>query len=441
MQRRRLVLGALILSLIVAAIVVGRQPVFWYRYIAIGDQIWTAQPVVFRPREVVKGGDGSELPFVDGDNWAITPRAINAAINHSELRDTDALIVLQGGRVEIERYWGTVSRNTVFNASAIAGVTTALLTGIAIDEGHIGSVDDEVGTYIKEWRNDPRGKITLRQALRMTSGLKPVEYGGWPWSEGSAYLFGADFGGALLNTELAQTPGTAWQFNPEDINLVGLVIERTTGVRYADYLSEKIWQPLGQAHGLLYLDRDDGLAKKSCCFISRPMDWAKIGQLLLDRGKFDGKQVVPAAWVDQMIRPSSAAPTFGFQVWLGDGHIDYSGATVFDPKSYMMPASEPFTASKVITFHSPGYQRVWIFPEYELVIVRASAQPSPHWDETNLSNILIGGLTANRAPEPPPQREEAVPQREVIPPREIAPVPISDIEPLPEDADNAEDID
>ncbi len=400
MNKRRFFTAMLILVVLIGAVTFVRQPVFWYRYFAIGPDVWTAQPIVFRPREVVRGAENVELPFVDGDNWAITPRAINAAINHSEIRDTDALIVLQGGRVEVERYWGTATRDTVYNGSAVAAVTAAIVTGIAIDEGFIGSVDDRIGNYIPAWENDKRGDITLRQALQMRSGLKPIDYRGWPWSEGSAYLFGAHFERSLLRSELAHSPGAQWQYNPDDINLVGLVVEKATGKRYADYLSEKLWRPLGQAHSLVYVDRKNGTAMKSCCLMSRPMDWAKIGQLILDEGRFGSKQIVSASWIRQMITPSSASDRFGFQVWLGDSYIDYSGATIFDPNAYKMPAAEPFSASNVIVLHSPGFQRVWIFPEYELVVVRASSQTTDNWDETYLSNLLIGGLTANRLPSP-----------------------------------------
>ncbi len=398
MSKSRIVAGVLVLLVVAAAVAFARQPVFWYRYVAIGSDIWTAQPIVFRPREVVKGAEGSELPFVDTENFGITPRAISAAINHSQIRGTDALIVLQGGRVEVERYWGTATRDTVYNGSAIAAVTAALLTGIAIDEGHISSVDDPIGRYVEAWKNDPRGDITLRQALQMTSGLKPIAYSGWPWSESSAYLFGAHFKEALLDRELVHTPGARWEFNPEDINLVGLVLEKATGQRYADYLSEKLWKPLGQSHSLVYVDRQNGQAKQSCCLMSRPMDWAKIGQLILDKGRFGGEQIVSASWIRKMTSPSAAAPSFGFQIWLGDSYIDYSGATIFDPNSFMTPASEPFSASEVMVFHSPGFQRIWIFPEYELVVVRAASRPDENWDETYLSNLLIGGLAANRTP-------------------------------------------
>lgn len=398
MQRSHLVIGALVILVVVTAVTFARQPMFWYRYFAIGPDIWTAQPIVFRPREVVKGSDGTELPFVDGDNWAITPRAISAAINHSELRNTDALIVLQGGRVEVERYWGTATRDSVYNGSAISAVAAAILTGIAIDDGHIKSVDDAIGEYLDAWKDDPRGEITIRQALQMTSGLKPIAYRGWPWSKGSAYLFGAQFDTSLLSAERLRDPGSQWEYNPEDINLVGLVLEQATGKRYAEYLSEKLWQPLGQTHGLVYVDRKDGLSMQSCCLMSRPMDWAKIGQLLLDEGRFNGEQIVSAAWVREMITPSAGSKSFGFQVWLGDTYVDYTGATVFDPNRLKVPAAEPFSANEMIVFHSPGLQRIWVFPEYELVIVRAAAEASENWDETYLPNLIIGGLTSNRAP-------------------------------------------
>ena len=398
MQKNRLIAGAIVALLVVATIVLLQRPIFWYRYFAIGTDIWTAQPIVFRPTDVVKGAQGADLPFVDADSWAIAPRAIDAAINHASLRNTDAFIVLQNGRVEIERYWGSATRDTVYNGSAVSAVTAALLIGIAIDVGHIESVDDPIGNYLSAWQDDPRGAITIRHALQMTSGLAPIPYSGWPWSAGSAYLFGANFEKSLIAREATETPGKTWVFNPEDINLAGLVLEKATGKPYADYLSEKLWQPLGMAHSLVYVDRKNGQAMQSCCLLSRPMDWAKLAQLILNKGRFNGERIVSASWIRKMTTPGSGANSFGFQVWLGDSYVDYSGATLTQPGSFMAPASEPFAANEVMVLHSPGQHRVWIFPEYDLVVVRAATQTDPNWDETYLSNLLISGVSENRKP-------------------------------------------
>ena len=402
MQKNRLLAGAIVALLVIAAVVLLHRPLFWYRYFAIGTDIWTAQPVVFRPTDVVKGAEGGDLPFVDADSWAIAPRAIDAAINHASTRNTNAFIVLQNGRVEVERYWGSATRDTVYNGSAVSAVTAALLIGIAIDEGHIETVDDPIGHYLPAWKEDPRGAITIRQALQMTSGLQPIPYSGWPWSAGSAYLFGASFETSLLAREATDAPGKKWMFNPEDASLAGLVLEKATGKAYADYLSEKLWQPLGMAHSLVYVDRKNGHAMQSCCLISRPMDWAKLAQLILDNGRFNGERIVSASWIHKMTAPGRGANSFGFQIWLGDSYIDYSGATVFETGSFMVPASEPFAANDVMVLHSPGQHRVWIFPEYDLVVVRASTQPHPNWDETYLSNVLISGLSENRKPKSKP---------------------------------------
>ena len=398
MYKNRIIAGTLIALLVVAAVVFVQRPVFWYRYFAIGTDIWAARPIVFRPTDVVKGADGGDLPFVDADSWAIAPRAIDAAINHASLRNTDAIIVVQNGRVEIERYWGSATRDTVYNGSAVSAVTAALLVGIAIDEGHIKSVDDPIGDYLPEWKGDPRGAITVGQTLQMTSGLAPIPYSSWPWSAGSNYLFGANFEKSLLAREAAGEPGKKWIFNPEDITLAGLILERATGEAYADYLSEKLWQPLGMAHSLVYVDRKDGLAMQSCCLLSRPMDWAKLAQLILDKGRFNGERIVSANWIHKMTTPGNGANSFGFQVWLGDSYVDYSGATFLEPGGFMVQGSEPFAANEIMVLHSPGQHRVWIFPEYDLIVVRAATQEDPNWDETYLSNLLISGMSETPGP-------------------------------------------
>jgi CubicO group peptidase (beta-lactamase class C family) len=265
-------------------------------------------------------------------------------------------------------------------------------------DGAIQSVDDPVGNYIEEWKDDPRGQITLRQVMMMTSGLHNYGFGLNPFSNSFRWLFAGDTTPIILDTPLDGKPGTVFDYNDINAELLGLIIERATGRRYADYLNEKLWQPLGNRRAKLWLDHEGGHVHTSCCLLASAMDWAHVGLLLQDKGTIFGKRIVNEAWIDEMLTPSPTGDWYGYQIWLG-----YSSA----PPPQGFPNSgnartEPFLARD--TFYASGYgaQRVYVVPSEELVIVRlgpaSGRKPlKDGWDDSYLVNTIMRGLTRRTA--------------------------------------------
>ncbi|NNM00028.1 MAG: serine hydrolase, partial [Gammaproteobacteria bacterium] len=114
----------------------------------------------------------------------IPATALAAAADYASAQDSIALLVARGGAVELERYWSGFSAGEPFNPQSMSKTVLALLLGIAIAEGAIGSVDDPIGDYLDEWRNAPRGEITIKHLLRMSGGLAQLatDYRPVPWS-------------------------------------------------------------------------------------------------------------------------------------------------------------------------------------------------------------------------------------------------------------------
>src|SRR5262249_25133108 len=122
----------------------------------------------YQPKETV-AGDSSAAGLAGDDS-----SAFEEAARLAEAKNAPALLVIQGGRIALERHWHGHRASDWTNSASMAKTITALLIGIARDEGKIGSLDDSAATWIPAWRDDTRRRITLRHLLQMHAGLSPM---------------------------------------------------------------------------------------------------------------------------------------------------------------------------------------------------------------------------------------------------------------------------
>jgi CubicO group peptidase (beta-lactamase class C family) len=122
-------------------------------------------------------------------------------------------------------------------------------------------------------------------------------------------------------------------------------------------------------------------------------DWLRVGRLILDRGRANGRQLVPADWIAQMTAPSAANPNYGWQVWRGHPHAPARryGKSV----RAVVPAAEPFARDDVFYLDGSAGQRVYVIPSERMVIVRIGA-PSFDWDDSRLPNLLLAGVSRSK---------------------------------------------
>jgi CubicO group peptidase (beta-lactamase class C family) len=126
--------------------------------------------------------------------------------------------------------------------------------------------------------------------------------------------------------EAVETPGERFTYRSGDTQLLALLLESATGRHVSDYAAEKLWQPVGACRDAYWLlDRPGGDEKAFCCFHAGARDLARLGRLLLRRGEWDGRQIVPAAYVDEATRPAAylkdqfgndSLDYYGFQTWI-----------------------------------------------------------------------------------------------------------------------------
>ena len=223
-----------------------------------------------------------------------------------ERTGTTAFLVIRDDTLLYEEYFNGYDRESTQTSFSVAKSFVSALVGIAIEEGYIGSVDDPITKYIPELKRPGMDKITIRHLLTMSSGL---EYsgeggGGGPFGDDAKTYYDPDLRELALTVEPEVEPGMRWEYNNYHPLLLGMVLERATDRPVVTYLSQKIWQPLGmEADGSWSLDSEQsGFEKMESGINARAIDFAKFGRLYLNWGEWNGKQVVPASWVEQSTR-------------------------------------------------------------------------------------------------------------------------------------------
>ena len=340
------------------------------------------------PAEVVRGCPAAPLPAAPSD--ALAPGTFEAMRTWSDARGGVGLIVLVNGQVVGQTYAPGMSGTLPIQTNSMHKSVVAMMMGAAIADGIIKSADDPVGRYIPELSKDPRGKITLRQLLSMSSGLKNASMA--KMDSAAIELMLGNVSEAALSLPIAGAPGT-FNYNNANLQLAGTAIanaaKRAGKGRYAEYLSAKLWCPLGNGPASLWLEFDGGQPRYFAYLNAGLMDWARVGELIRRKGEWNGKQVLPAAWIAAITAPSAGNPGYGMGIWRGSPYV--KDRRYSQEVSLTVPQAEPFLADDVIYFDGYGGQRLYVVPSAGLVIARAG-NPGDGWDEGVLVNLALMGL-------------------------------------------------
>jgi len=342
----------------------------------------------FTPTETVKGCPGSELTAAPEGTF---PAATFAAMQDwSDKHGGVGLLVMVDGKVAGEAYAKGVTAETRTHSNSMHKSVVALLVGAALAEGVIKSADDPVGNYIPELKNGPRGKITLRQLLSMASGLKNPSMA--KMDSAAIEIMLGNVSDAALSLPIEGKPDT-FNYNNANLQLAGTALagalERSGKGRYADYLSQKVWCPLGNRDGQLWLEFEGGQPRYFAYLNASLRDWSRVGELIRRGGEWNGQQLIPADWIAAITAPSPGNPNYGMGIWRGSPYLPqrrYSKEVAM-----VVPQSEPFLAEDVVYFDGFGGQRVYVVPSAGLVIARAG-EPRIDWDESALVNLALRGL-------------------------------------------------
>lgn len=269
----------------------------------------------------VKNGPGQPWPVSGSYNKTKCPDSLNQLL--SEIK-TVALLVIKNDSLLYEKYWNGYSDSSWSNSFSMAKSITSLLTGIAIREGKIKSVNEPVGNYLPEFKEGLAAKLKIKDLLTMSSGSNWDEAYSNPLSVTTESYYGTNLYKTATGVKIVREPGTLHSYKSGDTELLGLVLQKATGRTLSDYASEKLWQPLGAQHPALWsTDKNNGNEKAFCCFNSNARDFARIGQLMLDSGKWNGKSIIDSAYYTQSITACNIPDDdgldcdyYGYQWWI-----------------------------------------------------------------------------------------------------------------------------
>lgn len=235
--------------------------------------------------------------------------------------NTVAFLIIKNDTIQYENYFNGYSRESVVASFSMAKSVTSILIGCAMDDGLIKSVDEPIVKYIPELKGNGLDGVTIEHLLQMTSGIKFSESYVNPFGDAATFYYGTNLIKAIEKRKPETAPGTKFKYSSGDTQLLGLVLERALkDTKITDYLQEKLWKPLGMEYDATWsLDRNDGLEKTFCCVNARARDFAKIGRLYLNKGNWNGHQIVSEKWVERSITPDTlngGANYYKYQWWL-----------------------------------------------------------------------------------------------------------------------------
>ena len=228
-----------------------------------------------------------------------------------------ALLIAKDGRIVYERYRYGATRESLFASQSIAKSILGVAVGTALARGRIASVDAPLRQYLPELGDSNLGRSTLRDHLRMGTGLRYVE----SYRAGDDHArFGASAARAglraalreLRDNPLEHPPGSHFSYASFSSVALSVALREATGANAARTVEDEVWSRLGTEAPARWQEDGRGVTLGYCCFLARARDYLRFAWVLANGGARpdDGTQVVPRAFVDETFDPQRAAPPF-----------------------------------------------------------------------------------------------------------------------------------
>jgi CubicO group peptidase (beta-lactamase class C family) len=269
-----------------------------------------------------------------------------------------AFIVVKDDQIIYEGYFNGAQRDSILTSFSSAKSFNSAMIGAAIAEGRISSVNDPVVQYIPEISGRGLEALTIRDLLLMSTGIRyrhneDLPFYQIPFSEDALTYYSPDLRRVALGVRTGDAPiGQAFLYNNYHPLLEGLILERVSGMRVAEYLQEKFWAPMGAEYAASWsLDgRSSAFEKMESGINARAIDYARFGLIFLHEGYWNGQQILPADWVRESTSPdgaweygSTAPGLTGYYKyhWWGyknaDGSYDFYAAGRYHQIIYVAP--------------------------------------------------------------------------------------------------------
>ncbi|MBI1682972.1 serine hydrolase domain-containing protein [Caulobacter hibisci] len=325
----------------------------------------------------------------------IDAAALDAAETYAQQSNAKAFMVWRDGVLERETYFAGAGRPSLLASKSLAKPLTAVAVGRALALGVIKSLDQSLADFITEWKGTPKADILVRHTLDMRTGFLPQGFSTDPADVlNRAYLHPRHDDILINDYPLVNPPGSRYDYANATSELVALVIERATGRRYAEFISEEVLKPIAAPGGQIWVDRPGGLAHSGCCILLPAESWLRLAILLIDDGVHDGVRLLPEGYVSEMRTGTEQNPHYGLGVYIGAPYAERRGWAAPDTPWPKILHSEPYAAEDLYLFCGNSNQVVYVVPSKRLIVLRVGDNPpkTPEWDNSVLPNLILKGL-------------------------------------------------
>ena len=320
-------------------------------FISINKIFDTSNPISASEKPFVFEKKDFELP----DSYEFEGEQLNLieGLNHFH---TDGLIILHDGKMLFEKYWNGNTKDSKHIAFSVSKSYLSALFGIAIEEGLIKSIDDNVSIYLDDFEGTGYEDVKIKNLLQMSSGIEFNEDYADPNSDinrfARATAKGSSFRDFAKTLKNGKKQGTYNHYVSLDTQVLGMILESVTDMPLREYLYKRIWSKIGTESDAYYIADKTGTDMALGGLNATLRDFSKFGQLYLNEGSWDGEQIVPKSWVVKSHTPdaphlmpnagdlSSSEWGYGYQWWIpGDPLTDYTAHGIFNQFIYVDPVS------------------------------------------------------------------------------------------------------
>lgn len=295
------------------------------------------------------------------------PVAVQAALDWAGAHNSTGVVILRGGKLVAEQYWQGWDKEKADNIYSASKSVTSTLVALAIQDGFIKNVDESAADFVPAWKGTPKAAITLRHMLSMTSGLRVIPAGG------------PKPGDDLFTETAAQpqehAPGTYWVYNTPAYRMLVRIVENAVHEPVEKYMERRLTGPLGMTHTRWQTSPAPGGVNNYYWLEASTRDMARFGVFAAHKGRWNGRQILPAAWFAEATKPSQDLNrAYGYLWWL-------NGQT-----TYMLPALRPAVLQGQLWPECPpdmfaalgaADKKIYIVPSLDLVVARHGGAAEP----------------------------------------------------------------
>lgn len=317
---------------------------------------------------------------------------LEALTDYAEINTSAVFMIYENGAITTERYFGDTSHDTLINSKSLAKPLGTIAVGRAIKKGFIESLDQKASDFIVEWKDTPKDAVLIRHLLDMRSGLLPQGFSLDAEDVlNRAYLHGRHSEVIIHEYPLIHVPGERYDYSNANAELVGLILERATGMKYRDWIGAEILALIGAPGGSIWMNREGGEAHSGCCVQLTAESYMKLAILVLNDGVWDEDILLDKSFVGDMRAPTPQNKYAGIGVYLGKHFKSDRGAGNPDDSTFGATFhSEPYVDEDMILFDGNGNQVLYIMPSRGIVAMRLGGNPpkDPSWDNSYIPNLI-----------------------------------------------------